>query len=266
MPPLVRTTFSLRWSTAHRRLFHTTVSQRASILFALGALSNSRETQHFNKISRLSRIEHSPVLKLIKTSEVDAYPLPMPPPTVVQAPWLKPESARSAQQAWDHRALRVGRTVLADQARQTRRLQLALARSRRREAKRELALEKARYVWQTEATRLRNDMRVAGVWILLSMGTATALATWRFWPQQAMPTLDSADIGRKIAASAKAAIPLPAVTGAETAMSAAMTRHVEPAVVAPKVATAQSAPIPTPSAVSIRDERVWWKNMFWKQQ
>lgn len=47
--------------------------RQASILFALSALSNSRETQHFNKATKLSRVEHSPALKLIQTSEVDPF-------------------------------------------------------------------------------------------------------------------------------------------------------------------------------------------------
>lgn len=52
--------------------------RHASVLFALSALSNSRETQHFNKATKLSRVEHSPALKLIQTSEVDPFAPPKP--------------------------------------------------------------------------------------------------------------------------------------------------------------------------------------------
>ena len=67
---------SARASFFHQPHHHHHQRRHASILFALSALSNSRETQHFNKATRLSRVEHSPALKLIKTSEVDPYPLP----------------------------------------------------------------------------------------------------------------------------------------------------------------------------------------------
>lgn len=54
-----------------------TIPQRrrgsSSPLFALHALSNARETQHLNKLSGLSRVEHSPALESIKRSEVDPF-------------------------------------------------------------------------------------------------------------------------------------------------------------------------------------------------
>ena len=66
-----------RRAVTHRSL--TPLQQRrhaSSPLFHLAALSNSRETQHFNKATRLSRVEHSPALKLIQTSEVDPFVSP----------------------------------------------------------------------------------------------------------------------------------------------------------------------------------------------
>ncbi|KAK3068844.1 hypothetical protein LTR53_013278, partial [Teratosphaeriaceae sp. CCFEE 6253] len=189
------------------RTFSTTPHRRASILFALNALSNSRETQHFNKLTRLDRIEHSPPLKLIKTSEIDPYPLPALPPKPSAAPLVRDAAARSASHVWDDRALRAGRAVLANSARHVSRLQRALQRAKSREARQVVRAQVDKAAWQQEVRRHHGEVRAAGVWILLSIGTATALATWRFWPQQ-RPT-DSADLGRRLAATAQRSMPLP---------------------------------------------------------
>ena len=165
-------------SSCRHRSLHTSATSRASILFALGALSNSRETQHFNKLTRLPRIEHSPPLKLIKTSEVDPFPLPTPSKPAPRSNAWHVGSPGSALRVWDDKALKIGRVVLADQARQTHRLQRALARAKRRQIKQDALIKKDKLAWQQERQKLQKDMRAAGTWILLSIGTATALATW----------------------------------------------------------------------------------------
>src|ERR1700743_2673466 len=104
-------------STWAKRGLHTTSAPRASVLFALGALSNSRETQHFNKLSRLSRVEHSPPLKLIKTSEVDPSPLPTPPKVTLVH---KRHDKASPLRLWNDKALQIGRAFLADEERRRR--------------------------------------------------------------------------------------------------------------------------------------------------
>ncbi|KAK0258560.1 hypothetical protein LTS09_006819 [Friedmanniomyces endolithicus] len=102
LPSTLRATLSrtatLTITTTTPRTFSTTPPRPASILFALNALSNSRETQHFAKLSHLPRTEHSPPLNLIKTSEVDAYPLPSPPPAVplIRLPGTVPRTAATA--------------------------------------------------------------------------------------------------------------------------------------------------------------------------
>ena len=257
---------SLRSAGCPRRNFHLS-SARASILFALSSLSNSRETQHFNKLSNLSRVEHSPPLKLIKTSEVDTYPCPTPStPTPPSAAWQTRSSTRSSAittRIWDNKALSVGRVLLADQARQTHRLHRALERAQRKEAKRDALMRRDKVAWQAERQKLRNEMRAAGMWILLSIGTATALATWRFWPQTEYGP-DSADLGRKIAARASAAMPLPPAVSREPTMPAPLviaTEASQPAM--DKVAVLIQRPL-----VALQPESVnsWWKNLFWKQQ
>jgi hypothetical protein len=225
------------------------------VLFALSALSNSRETQHFNKLTRLPRIEHSPPLKLIKTGEVDPFPLPTPPKPAVSSGW--PVRIRSPAKIWDEKALRVGRVFLTDQARRTHRLQRSLARAKRREVKKNALVVRERRAWHEERKKLRDDMRAAGAWILVSIGTATALAMWRFWPSRDAPT-DSGQLGRKLAARAASAMPLPAVASQEPV-----------AAIPPAAAT--NAAGETSQSVAMADKLVnqvqssWWRGLFWKQ-
>ena len=265
---------SLRASTAWRllgaRSFSSTSSQRASVLFALGALSNSRETQHFNKLSNLSRIEHSPPLKLIKQSEVDPFPLPSPPPRPA-FPVIR-KLARSTA-AWDDKALKVGREVLTSHARQYNRLQRALERATRREARKEQQSQKERAQWQAQALKMRQEMRSAGVAILLSIGAATALATWRFWPQHGAATVDSGEMGRRLAERAQrhfSLTPAPAVSAARREAAVAA-----PASALPDAATsalpaapepALALPASTPVSTAQPPQKSWWKGLFWKQQ
>src|ERR1700761_1328608 len=108
-----------------KRGLHTTSAPRASILFALGALSNSRETQHFNKISRLPRVEHSPPLKLIKTGEVDPFSLTAP---AKATPAHRRHDTVSPLRVWNDRALQIGRALLADEERRREGLHRALAK------------------------------------------------------------------------------------------------------------------------------------------
>lgn len=69
------------------RAFHPSpTSSGTSPLFALQALANSRETQHFNKASRLSRVDHSPNLEIIRSSEVDPFKKRVPPPPDTRQP------------------------------------------------------------------------------------------------------------------------------------------------------------------------------------
>ena len=265
LPPALRApmAFSAAARTSLLRSFHTSSVSRASILFALSSLSNSRETQHFNKLSRLSRVEHSPPLKLIKTSEVDPFPLPTPPkPAPPSIAWSH-DSARNVARVWDDKALAIGRTVLADQAKQALRLQRMLERARRRRAKQELLSKRERRGWQEERRKMRNEMRVAGAWILASIGTATVLATWRFWPQTEYGP-DSADLGRKLAARAAASMPLPPAISAQPAVVTPVATPVtsaEPAM-EKELISAQAQPTVTLSEAP----KSWLRGLFWKQQ
>ena len=254
-------------SAVSQRALHTTSSARASVLFALGALSNSRETAHFNRISGLPRYEHSPPLKIIKTSEVDAHPLPTPTRPILSSSVWSAAKSTSALQIWDDKALKIGQVFLSDQARQSQRMRHAMARAQRRQAKSDALLKRERSLWQLERMRLERDIRSAVLWILGAIGTATALAAWRFWPETSARS-SSGDMGRKMAARAASAMPLPAAVGADPVTFASTTPL--PAIVpsASSIVTAASPPTTQTSALQAKPEASapnWLKGLFWKQ-
>lgn len=168
------------------RAFSTSGGARASILFQLGALSNARETQHFNKISNLDRYEHSPNLKLIKTSEIDPYPVPIERflhnATFTEAePQFEAGVAFSRATdflAWDAKALAAGRAILADTTRERSQLARLMQRTRRRETRQSLLLQEHVDALANERQRTREEIRSAGFLILLSVATATGFAMW----------------------------------------------------------------------------------------
>ncbi|KAK4553312.1 hypothetical protein LTR86_009612 [Recurvomyces mirabilis] len=276
--PLLRPTIStLTLSTPPKtRTFTTTPPREASVLFALHALSNSRETQHFNKISHLNRIEHSPNLKLIKTSEVDPYPLPTPPPPRPAVPQSLLGSrhgtpANSAARVWNDRALRVGRVILADQARRTHRLHRSLRRAKHRSSLTQIATELERDIWRQEAQRHRREMRSAGLLILASVGVATGLATWRFWPGEAS-RVDSGELGRRIAAKAQRSLePLGGITKAGAGVGGVSSQVGARSIVTASPAAAVEHGLASVQPTTVVPEanvqsKSWWKGLFWKQQ
>lgn len=265
-------------SALTKRTFSTSSAPKASVLFALSSLSNSRETQHFNKLSRLDRVEHSPPLKLIEQSEVHPFPLPTPPPRLPEPETPGTQTFKTAAQVWDEKALSVGRAVLAGHARQVGEMELALQRERQRAVERETEVEEERLAWLKERAKSRAEMRQAGVLLLLSIGTATGLATWRFWPEKGgvAAVADSGAMGRKIAERAQGAM-----SGSESVGSAG---GLEPVVQAAPLATASAtqaagtAPAPAvepalaslppvaSTSVTAPPTTSWWQNLFWKQQ
>jgi hypothetical protein len=244
-----------------RQAFSTSPPRPASVLFALHALSNSRETQHFNRVSHLPRFEHSPPLKLIKTSEVDPFPLPTPSPKPIASSWLKSPGAAHGSRALDEKSVRVGRAILSDYARHVSRLQNALDSAKEREARREALMAKERAAWQQETQKLRGDVRTAGGWIVLSIGTATALASWRFWPQPATSSsLESGELSRQLAERMQKAVALPPSVPASAVEAPIIT---DKAVQTAPIPKADSPPMAAPP-VSPRSG--WLSGLFWKQQ
>ncbi|KAI5357334.1 hypothetical protein Slin14017_G123430 [Septoria linicola] len=254
------------------KAFSTASIPRASILFQLGALSNSRETQHFNKISKLNRYDHSPNLKLIKSSEIDPYPVPIErllqnaPPTRADSSTTGQSTFRRADTgpAWDAKALAVGRAVLADTQLQRSRMSRLVGRAKRREIRATQSLAEKVAALAHERRRMREEMRSAGYLIFLSVATATGFAMWTFWP--ADRAREGADIGRKIAEKARASIPLPSITPITPAKEI-----IAGAGAVPAVAAVTGEPTVAP-AVVLREEAVcipafqWsWRSLFWKE-
>jgi hypothetical protein len=56
-----------------RHAFHISAPHSSSPLFHLAALSNSRESRYLKRTSKLSQVEHSPNLQLIRSSEVEPF-------------------------------------------------------------------------------------------------------------------------------------------------------------------------------------------------
>ncbi|KAI7157998.1 hypothetical protein KC349_g5151 [Hortaea werneckii] len=247
-PIRISATFS---SSVRRHTFATSSTYRGSILFSLNSLSNSRETQHFNKLSKLNRVEHSPPLKLIEQSEVKPYPLPALPPDLSEEP--APEAAGTSDaQISDQRASEIGRAVLAQHAKQLRNLQ-------RRKKRQRLAFEAERETWRAERAKYQTQMREAGGLLLVSIAVATGLATWRFWPDndKKVAGTDSGVLGREMGGEAEQAMQLPT--------SATETKEVAPVTIAMPASPsgASTSHVSVPSASS--SEGSWWKGLFWKE-
>lgn len=271
------------------RNFSTGGGARASILFQLAALSNARETQHFNKRSKLDRYEHSPNLKLIKTSEIDPYPVPTSnvekllqngttPPPVSSSSTAKPAFKKSHDvvvPAWDSKALAAGRAILADSARQRSQVARVVRRLRRRESRATRILEEQLEALAKERQRMREEMRSAGFLILLSGATATGFAAWTFWPTR--PVVDSAadvDAGRRIVqeqANAVAITPLysPAGTSStNTSVATGLDRGVSTTAATKGPDTAVPTPLLPKVGTTVQPAPTsWtWRNLFWKHQ
>ncbi|KAI7264316.1 hypothetical protein KC345_g8855 [Hortaea werneckii] len=236
-------------NSIRRQAFSTSPAQRGSVLFSLNSLSNSRETQHFNKLSKLNRVEHSPPLKLIEQSEVKPYPLPAPPQDLPADSTSEAPSV-SNEQVSDQQASEIGRAVLAQHAKQLRNLQ-------RRKKRQRLAFEAERETWRAERAKYQAQMREAGGLLLVSIAVATGLATWRFWPDKHETGTDSGKLGREIAGKAEEAIKMP--TSASEAI------EVTPATPTVSVSPSEVFSAPVCEASPSSTEGSWWRGLFWKE-
>lgn len=244
------------------RAFSTTPSPHASPLFALHALSNSRETQHLNKLSRLDRTEHSPNLKLIKSSEVDIF-----------------HPSKGTRNASTSVAGFGGGDVEVELTRK---------------------LEEMNSVMEEMRSKIKELRNAVGV-VLVAVGVAGGLVMGGLWQDSTAMGMgvgkkEDGEFGRKIAEKARVAMPLPASssrsTGTQTPSQTNSPIAAVPgaeadrrmAVVTPSVApTSRPAPAATtpspfsrPRTISVRDSpppppqqqpasSPWWQNLFWKQ-
>lgn len=146
--------------------------------------------------------------------------------------------------------------------------------AQRRTLKLEAAMMKERQAWEEQRRKSQNEMRIAGIWIVASMGVATGLAMWRFWPEGRSGPVD---VGEKVRRRMERVGDVPAAVG--VGANARAVPVVEPAVggVAPPTVTAGSrepagekAALPTVLSSASKQEvpesrGSWWKSLFWKQ-
>lgn len=274
---------TLLLSRVQTRAFSLSSTSKASVLFALGALSNSRETQHFNKLSRLERFEHSPNLKLIKTSEIDPFPVPIerllqnaPTSSLTQQVAIVRSAFRRRQEVgtiWDRKALQAGRAILAQTATERGRLARTVARLRQREGRQNTAIREQLAALEQERKKMSEEMRSAGFLILLSIGVATGIGMWTFWPVKE-GARDSAEMGRRIAEKARRSIPLPAVSTPGAAVPTTSVSTSEAVVAAgagavPASAVVTGEPTVAPAVVleeSVKPAAGWtWRSLLWKR-
>ncbi|EGP85910.1 unnamed protein product [Zymoseptoria tritici ST99CH_3D1] len=280
---LLRRTLTAATST---RSFSTTRRAPASLLFALGQLSNTRETQHFAKRSKLDHVEHSPPLQLIRSSEVD----PFAPPKKVRATKAKDATAGTraasikeefernmAQSDGSGVAPLTGVRMNVDTspcdaqlASVTQELTARLERSGRDIQD----LEKGLAAVQKELGSL---VKTLGIFMFLLVGGVTGVAMWNFWPQEKSGRTGE-ELGKKVAQRTRAARPLPAAgslrrdVGIQTglgATNAGLAEVMGEAAVLPVAASAVSAQPVAPGVQGVQstqDEWRWYKNLFWKQR
>lgn len=73
MPARLKPTILASLSKHQRASFSNSVARHATPFFQLTARANAQETQHFLRASKLSVVNHSPNLELLKSSEVDPF-------------------------------------------------------------------------------------------------------------------------------------------------------------------------------------------------
>lgn len=266
-----------------KRTIHSTSRPQASVLFALQALSNSRETQHLNKISKLNRVEHSPTLQLIKSSEVDPFPsaaaaaaaaaeadrqaasastaaFPKSKPTESIDVSIAPSDVPPAVHLSPHdtKALHIGRTILADNARIMRQYEQDLAESRATQAQSEARWAEERQGLVAERDRLTGEVRSAGALIVFLVAVATGAVAWRGGyignGSQKLAKTANKDAATQTLPAAEALAP----QGRELLGGVTDISSVSAPVAAITVATAVE-PQAGPSSGR------WWRNLLWKR-
>ncbi|KJX94319.1 hypothetical protein TI39_contig4202g00005 [Zymoseptoria brevis] len=279
-PILLRRTLTAAIST---RSFSTTLRAPASLLFALGQLSNTRETQHFAKRSKLDHVEHSPPLQLIRSSEVD----PFAPAKKVKATKAAGTRAASIKQEFErnmaqsdgaHAAPLTGLRMNLDTSPSHARLASAMQEltARLERSGRDIQdLEKGLATVQKELGSL---VKTFGIFMFLLVGGVTGVAMWNFWPQEKSGRT-GAELGKKVAERTRAAMPLPAAgllgrkdVGVQTgvgATGAGLAEVMGEAAVLPVAdgaVSAQHAVLSGQGGQSTQGEWKWYRNLFWKQR
>lgn len=249
------------------RRISTTASLRGSPLFALGALSNARETQHLAKESRLSRVEHSPNLQLIQSSEVAPFARAKPASPPSPAPYLFkqkqqpiPESVSVPKQALTDDSMKeadlmsVGRAILADKDQQLAQLRDALEAEKSRSLQRETNYALARTKSRDRIARLQGDFASQRLWKWTFLVLGLSGCTWLYASEkgQVSYTLGNASRAKEITnpvvqIRAPDQIPIPAPVAIPVA---------PPSRVPPPLHKTETIAVPSPSLLS----RLFWRS------
>lgn len=266
-----------------RRCIHSSAPcHGGSPFFALGALANSRETQHFQKASRLSRIEHSPTLEQIRESEVKPFDIAarakVQPRVASTVTTVGQASRRSRSRAAVRitpvsasEALCVGRTVLRDNARRLAGLNRSKIRAR-------LGYEKVTRRLLAENRKLVIENRSAMGVVLATILVVTGLAVFRsqparvpHWPRDASPLAAGLDETMPIHVAE------PGLQGADNVLkvngfqeeeheTGIGSRDIPAAVTSLPAAQLSRAEVQQAGEAVLVESasQPWWRSLFWK--
>ena len=166
-----------------RNLSSSACKQASSPLFALGALSNSRETKWLSKASGISPVEYSPQLQLIRSGEgLDATQRKAKARPALDSPLkslIRRHTRRRSIAQLDARALRMGYALLDRHSKAAERFKRAL-RALKSDHERQAR------IWSDRNRKLTKENGVASLLILLSVGCATVIALWKFTPESSL--------------------------------------------------------------------------------
>jgi hypothetical protein len=237
----------------------------------LNQLSNTRETQHFAKKSKLNHVEHSTPLQLIRSSEVD--PFVPPKKSAVKADEKVKTTAQDVKKEFERNMAKdisppvcTGINADAPSAQLTTTTQDMTARLDR--TSRDIRdLEKEFSALQKEVGTL---VKTVGVLICLLVGGATGVSLYYFWPQE-KHTRTGGDIGKRLAERTRAAMPLPAArtmgrdVGTQTVSGASIADVMGEAAVLPVAAKAAEVSPVVLVAPGAEDRSRWYQGWFWKR-
>lgn len=242
---------------ASSRSFSTSSAYRASPLFHLSALSNRNETAHFNSISRLNRVNHSPALELIRESEVKPFNKSEEAEHVAVKTEKAEELMQSKGSMLDYSQAKPSTTILQATAPPTT-VDAAMLHTLQQMSA-QLANLEARLVEMGIETE--KDVRRTGALVtLLAAGAVAGLGIWKFWPPEGVRS----DTFAKKHVQERSRI-LPAEVVGHHPPTSAGAAMGEPAIF--PTTTTHPVVVPAPIVVAKTEERSgsWWRSLFWKE-
>lgn len=229
-------------------------------MFALSALSNRQETQHFAQQSKLNRVHHSPALEMIRESEVKPFVRQDTEQDMVAG--AKKAEAAAPSSIVDH--AEVAPTASTLQATTPSTAVDAAMLQTLQQMSAQLATLEAKLV--EIGIETEKDIRRTGALVTLLAASAVAgLGIWKFWPPESVRG-QKEDFAKKHFVQERSRV-VPADVVGHPATISLGTAMGEPAVF-PVSQSAAPAPAQVHVSVSsLRNEERrgnWWRNVFWK--